>query len=640
MATTEENKELSLADLGIEEEATPADNGGDIQPPVTSQKGEPVEEVKEEKKSTIPKPEKGKHGGSKYTVVSDVHKFLGTKPPEKPNPIKDSWDYMNKLTDKNIDRNKEELKAPGGRIEEAKIKAVEYYYPLLLNRAKNNKKLQTKINKLREIMDASPIFDSATEIEKRGYIIWSLTKRDDIGIDNDYFGIEEVKPQELQGTRRLSSENSKFIDQIVDLQKDDEDIDLFDDNASVTLGESKEPIMDMSANKSSDRPDTSKGVVADNILDEDEDIKLLEDTTGADDGPSEEDEEEDIMSEDQRKEIQKEYKSQLVKALNLTRIDDLDEFVVESKPIELKSAITSRKIEPNSYVWPLLYTGTAVEMTPFENDEIMQINPQNSDFETVQGLNTVFNILYHHIVNPNKPKFETWLRQVVDFDIDALLFAGHAATFRDTNYLTYECSNPKCKKVFLQKKDIMDMIEFANDEVKERFDEILAKDTVMKKTYTTKPKRISENFAIGFTSQSIYSNLFEPASLPSEFSKKYKQIISIMPYIDVIYKIDSASKKLYPIRFGVDASSLSKTVQRKVRAINMIFKTFSSDERAIAIGEAQKISNQMDKWKINYFIPETTCPHCGEKIAKRESNPLNILFTRAQLPIVAAYIQE
>lgn len=643
MANTEENKELSLSDLGIEE-STPAEEAANEavqndQPPVTSQKVEPVNEIKEEGKTNpkIAKPDKGKHGSSKYSVVSDVHKFLGTKPAEKPNPIKDTWDYMNKITDENIERTKEDLKRAGGRIEQAKIKAVEYYYPMLVERAKHNDRLQKKINKLREMMDANPVFDSATEIEKRGYIIWVLTKRNDIGVDNEYFGIEESKEPETG--RRLSNENNKFIDQIIDMYNDKEDIDLFDDNASVTLGENKTPSEPIRTSSTSEKPDTSKSVVADNMLDEDEEVKILEETTSNNEESTDEDEE-DMMSEEQRKEIQKEYRSQLVTALNLTRLDDLDGFVVESKPIELKSALVSRKVEPNSYAWPLLYTGTVIEMTPFENDEIMQLNPQNSDFETVQGLNTVFNILYHHIVNPNKPKFETWLRQVVDFDIDALIFAGHAATFRDTNYLTYECTNPKCKKVFLQKKDIMDMVEFANDDVKKRFDEILEKDTVMKQTYTTKPKRISEHFAIGFTSQSIYSNLFEPASLPTEFAKKYSQIISVMPFIDVVYKIDAQSRKLYPIRFGVDTSSLSKTVQRKVRALNLIFKAFTPDERALVIGESQKISNQMNKWKMNYVIPETVCPHCGETIAKRESNPLNILFTRAQLPLVAAYIPE
>jgi phosphomevalonate kinase len=141
-------------------------------------------------------------------------------------------------------------------------------------------------------------------------------------------------------------------------------------------------------------------------------------------------------------------------------------------------------------------------------------------------------------------------------------------------------------------------------------------------------------------SQSIYSNLFEPASLPSDFTKKYAPIISLMPNIDKIYRIDNANKQLIPINFGVVENSLSKTVQRKVKSIYTILQSFTPDERSIVVAEAQKITNQLDKWKITYAIPETVCPKCGQKIERQESNPLNILFTRAQLPIVAAYIQE
>ena len=113
-----------------------------------------------------------------------------------------------------------------------------------------------------------------------------------------------------------------------------------------------------------------------------------------------------------------------------------------------------------------------------------------------------------------------------------------------------------------------------------------------------------------------------------------------MPNIDKIYRIDNESRSLIPINFGVVENSLSKTIQRKVKSIYAVFQSFTPDERSIAVGEAQKISNQMNQWKIEYCIPETVCPHCGKTIERQDSNPLNILFTRAQLPIVAAFINE
>ena len=673
---SENKKNLSLADLGLDEASNPtpaasaekkaeeekeknnADKIHEVSTTPTTDPNQPKvksitadapvdgpfkDENKDEKKKIIPKPSPSA-GPTKYKAIGNVNDFLGRKP-KKEDPIRNTLDTMYKITDDGIERAKKDLLDPvNGRIQEAKVKYIEYVYPQLMNRAKTDKRLQDKINKLNKFMDDDPRFDTATEIERKGYTIYVIAKKKDIGIDNSYFGIEsddnDIRP-------RLSSESNRTLDSIIKLQTDDEDYDFDEDY--VSLGTNKGASItnpapaDNSTNTTTDnnRPDASKAKVNEDIrLDNETEISLVDDKD-PDDGAKEEiEEEEEIMSDEQLQAIQKQYRAELVRELHLNRIDDLEGFVVETRPIELKTALKAKETVKTGYLWPLLHTGIALEMTPFQSDEIMTFNPNRTDFESVQGLNTVFSILYQHIINKNKPPFETWLRQVVDYDIDQIIFGGHAATFKDTNYLTYECSNPKCRKVFLQKKDIMDMVTFPNDEAKNRFNEILEKDTVMKNTYITKPKRISEDYAIGFTSQSIYSNLFEPASLSKEFTDKHASIINIMPNIDTVYKIDQYNRKLIPIRFGVDTSSLTKTVQKKVRALQAIFKTFTPDERAIVIGEARKIANNMSRWTLTYSIPETTCPHCGQKIEKRDTNPLDILFTRAQLPIVAAYLPE
>ena len=79
---------------------------------------------------------------------------------------------------------------------------------------------------------------------------------------------------------------------------------------------------------------------------------------------------------------------------------------------------------------------------------------------------------------------------------------------------------------------------------------------------------------------------------------------------------------------------------RKVKGIEAVFKTFTPDERAIVSTEAAKIATKFAQDKITYAIAATKCPTCGEHIPARPSNPLNILFTRAQLPTAAAYIPE
>lgn len=658
-----DEKKVTLADLGVEdndpqkkpvETKTIITDGGT---PVTSVATEAVTDgpIKEEKKERkILTPNKNDEQGSKpakYKEIGNVNQFLGRKPKEPPkSPIRKTLDGLYEKADQEIDRTKKELIAPGGRIEQAKIGYIETNYPKLMKRAKTNPRLMDRINKLNQIIDTDPRFDGITDVERKGYILFVIAKKkDETGIDNEYFGIES---QTATGPR-LSSDNMKAIDAIME---ESDDIN-FDDDDFLSLGEGKgtnnstsedkvsygdadtyQPAVNVAPSKTATVPDISKGKVVDDSVKLDEDISLIDEEM--DNAEAEEILEDAGISEEESKENQKAYKAELIRELRLNRTDDLEGFSVATKPITLKSALKPKTIGNFTYAWPLPYTGISVEMTPLNGDEIITLNPNNTNFETIKGLNSVFSIIYRHIVNQNKAPFETWLRQTSDYDIDSLIFAGHAATFKDNNYITYECSNPKCKKIFLQKKDIMDMVIFPNDEVKDRFNSILNTENVMSQTYKTTPKRISDDYAIGFVSQSIYSNLFEPASLPSDFSQKYGPIVSLMSNIDKVYRIDNFNKRLIPINFGVVENSLSKTIQRKVKALYAIFQTFTPDERAIAVAETQKISNQLDKWKITYCIPETVCPHCGKTIERQESSPLNILFTRAQLAIVPAFISE
>lgn len=657
-----EEKKLSLSDLGVEDpnntaqnvSTTKTDDGMEVTT-VTATSGAVDGPIKPEEKTRGPilTPNGISNGNSnqttiptqgsqpaKYKEIGDVNSFLGRKPKVQKSPIRKTLDNLYDKVDQGVERTKNEMLAPNGRIAEAKRKYIETMYPKLEARAKKNKRIAEHLKKVNDIIDTDPRFDGITELERHGYLLFVVGHSNESGVNNDYFGIDE---KQGPSGPRLSSDNMKEIDAIIEEKgwsiDDDEDfLSLGTSERKITEDPVTENTTPMSApSQYAEKPDISKGKVDDDSVKLDSDQVLIEEAE--DDSVEDDIVDENALSEEETKAIQREYKSQLIKELRLDRTDDLEGFTVSTKPISLKNALAPKKINPFSYTWPLPYTGICIEMTPFTGDEIISLNPNNTNFETVRGLNSVFSILYRHIVNQNKAPFETWLRQTSDYDIDALIFAGYAATFKDSNYITYECKNPKCQKIFLQKKDIMDMVVFPNDETKQRFNDILNTETVMSQTYKSTPKRINDNYAIGFVSQSIYSNLFEPASLPNDFAQKYGPIVSLMPTIDKIYRIDNNNKTLEPINFGVVENSLSKTIQRKVKSIYTIFNTFSPDERSIAVGEAQKISTQMDKWKIEYCIPETTCPHCGQAIERQDSNPLNILFTRAQLPIVAAFIE-
>ena len=648
-------KEMSLADLGLEEQ-TPAEKaaadaemakyteGKEIEEPevkeviqtesgavesVVLQPVAPKEEKKKEKKEYLTPDGRTADGKTQYgEIITDVNKIAKTPMQEEGNPIRDTLDNFYNMADEGIERTKKEMLAEGGRIDEAKRKYIEETYEKLDRRARTNKSVADHIAAINHAIDTDARFDGISELERKGYILFTVAHDEKVGIDNKYFNIED---EELPRKPRLSSDVSKEVKSISD------DTLSLDNEGSVSLGKNNtgKPVV----------PDISKAKVEDDdTLELDDEKEKPEDfLRDEDEKPEQEDTEDDDVqeqiSEDQRKEIRHRFKEDLVQKLNLDKNNEIDGFTISTKPIKLIQALNVESNSAPSVIWPLMVTGVPIEMTAFMNDEIVVLNPQNTDFNKVSGLKKVFSIFYNHIINSNKPKFETWLHQVVDYDIDNLVFAGFAATFKDTNYLTYECTNPKCKNVYLEKKDIMDMVVFPNEDVKKRFNDIIAKDTVSSQVYETKPCKISDNFALGFVSQSIYSNLFEPASIPEDMAKKYSTIISIMPNIDKAYKINRTNRTLAPIVFGVD-ESLSKTTMKKIKALNTIFDTFSTDERAIAIAEAQKISQKYSENQLKYCIPESKCPVCGEVIEQKETNPLNILFTRAQLPIVAAYIPE
>jgi len=667
----EKKKNITLNDLGVEDTETPAEVAAK-ENTITTDDGNKVEtissdtvdknevekmmnELKEKEKEgkvarkiivpghradEIKKEESNKKpsvihtpntddGVTQYQEV-DINKIFKNKKPAKKEAIRETLDKMYNFADEGIEREKKELLAPNGRITEAKYKYIEEHYAILEKRASKNESLKKKMKAVEELIDTDPRFDNISPHERKGYILFVVARDEKTGVNNEYFGIEDPKKSKdgYVPNPRLSSEANKEIESLV--MRDDEDFtDFFSDENEVNLGNNKgtSPIV----------PDLSKARVEDQVSDaENADLLLAEES----DDNAYEDDELDTIPEETSKRILKEYKNEVVDKLNLDINDNISNFTIETKPIKLTAALSDKKVTSYSILWPLQYSGILVEMTPFSGDEIVLLSPSQTKFDTVAGLRTVFSTIYHHIINPNKPKFEIWLRQISDYDIDGLLFAVYVANFKDTNYITYECQNKKCRKVFLLKKDIMDMVNFPNEKVKERFESILRKDTVMSSMYKSSPRLISKDYAIGFTSQSIYSSLFEPAALSKEFSEKYSSIIDIMPNIDKVYKVNYTTKSLTPISFGVDETSLAKTVMRKVKALDTIFKTFTPDERSIAIGEARKVSRSFDEDKITYSIPETTCSNCKEEIKRVEANPLNLLFTRSQLAVIASSIQE
>ena len=671
----EEKQQLSLSDLGIEKEETPAMKVANQKAnekkeesknsnTVVVNSTESVEQVVVSKpakkpvsyapvhnntsKDENPGPRVLKPDYENFRTVEDVNEIAKIKydPTDKyVKAVRKNQQDLMELADKGIERTVKEMTAPGGRIDQAKHEYVKHKYDELIKRAKSSKQLTEKIRALENIMDSDARFDDASEYEKKGFVLWRIANDDTVETNDDYFGIKANKEAQKQRMVRNSHDARLELDKLNEEPMED----IYDDSKTFSVS-SNDPVIPFKETKKKDKQEEKNNSItleesptADSELAIDEEEKKEDNksdiTPDIEIDDSFDDDEEDFqLSDEEQKKIINQYKDELETALGINKISSLEGFSISSKSIKLNNALEGSGFKKTT-TWGLQFAAEPIEMTALSGEELITLNPHQTSYDTVAGLRTVFSIIYRHIANPKKPEFETWLKQISDYDVDSLLFGVYVANFKDTNIVTYQCPNKKCQNVFVKKLDVMDMLKFPNDEVKENFLKVLRKDTEGTSLYRTHPVAINDRYAFGFVTQSAYSSLFEPASLSEEFSKKYKPIIDIMPNIDTIYKIDQVNRTLIPISFG-EGNNFQNTVMRKVKGIATIMKSFTPDERAIVVSEAGKISLTFSTDKIQYCIPETTCPHCGEIIPETTATPLDLLFTRAQLPIIAASIQE
>ena len=608
-----------------------------------------------------------------YTDIKDINSIAKNPITKKKDPVRETLNGLYDKADSGIERAKAEATRPGGRIDEAKHKYIDYKYDLLMKRAKRSKSLRKKIDMVNDIIKTDPRFDGITEYERKGYIVFKIAHDEEVGINDESFGISK---QDVGPRFRNSADAAKAIDKMVAERQDTEiDDDKFvisndeentlpvKDPNNISKAKVKEPINEEEETNANLKvtyekddevnipvQDTSTLASNKNIepIEQGDPESTIEDENIDDIEDSEENEEEIAERRKLVKQRTKEFVNEIDDLLGLNQYDGvLDEYKVGA-PISLSTAIKHRKSPAQGLsraTWGLQFTGTTFDMTKFGGEEILQFQKDPKEFEKLNNLYTIFKIMYDHVIIPNKPKFEPWLKQISNYDIPCLMFGMYLACYSKSNYMPYECTNPKCSKIFLEKKDPIDMVIFPSDESKERFKSILNKKPVSTMLYRTKPMMINEQYSISFMTPSIWSASFEPASLSEAFKNKFSNLTSLMPYIDCIYFNDSANKTINRIMFGEIKDrngniDIEKTTIRKVKGLASIFKTFSTDELNRISLEIGKIAASLNEEQIAYQIPATTCPDCHTEIPASDHGPLELLFIRAQLLITRAIIPE
>jgi hypothetical protein len=330
---------------------------------------------------------------------------------------------------------------------------------------------------------------------------------------------------------------------------------------------------------------------------------------------------------------------------------NLSEFEIQKKPISASKVLNHIKETPvRTATTPLFSTSKkVVEVSEFTATEVQKLNPslinQNNFYTTLRDR---YQLLYNHIVDPNKPAtFEAWLKTVPEDAIDDYFFAAYKATFGAANILTYECPKEECGNVFLKEVPVMSMIKYKNEAIKTEYLDLLhnGKLNVSKDTYTAGLFQASDEYVFALKTPTLYERVFEPTLLDSKILETYGDLITLITYIDGIFVIDEANKKLIPVDMQPIHTDPRKTVRRRIKTCASIIRTLTSDQLQTLTVETDKYDKPDSKRNINndddedttpeiqYIYPECECPKCKSKINEAVANPVDMLFTRHQLGV-------
>lgn len=376
-------------------------------------------------------------------------------------------------------------------------------------------------------------------------------------------------------------------------------------------------------------PDTEKNEDFEEISDED-----LQDLL---------DEESDVELTDEEKEEQKaileNYRNQVFEKLGMPAIiekGEIKKFRISTKPVSVNSILRNVNNEKklNTATWVLPNSGRLITFSALSGEEIENLNPDQHDSDMNADLanRLVFNTIYEHLVDPNKPDtMEKWLRTVNWFDLNDIYFGIYLATFKNSNFITYSCTKNKCKNIFLIPVDYQDMIKYADDESKELYSKLLK--TGIDLTPEEIPEDIvpiNDKFAIGFRAPSVFDIIFGASALDAQFRNKYATTIGNISYMSNVYYIKD------DVLFAIDCKAVkdnpARTMRNKIVTYYNILKTLNPDEYSVVTRSIADI-NKKHKIMATYHYPDTKCPKCGTELKRSENeiNPLTMLFIRHRL---------
>lgn len=305
---------------------------------------------------------------------------------------------------------------------------------------------------------------------------------------------------------------------------------------------------------------------------------------------------------------------------------DISSFAVATKGTSSNNIFETKEAAIGKWVLPA--TGICVLIREISGANLETMRSLLS--RRIPDMRGSLKIIYDHIVSPKPQSFEVWLKSIAFADYDHLFMAIYIAAFAESNFMPIDCA--ECKKPYLTDDiEIMDMVKFKDDKCEEKFTKLYNSEPVNPNgLYATENTAISDKFAIGFREPSLYSVLIESQYFDDKFTRQYQQAIAIMPYIDQLYYIDMANRRLVPIEFKLYANDPAKTARQKIKKIDAMLNTLTVDQNAVLATFTQQI-NERTEW-FTYQIPASTCPNCKhENPAQEDQSASSLVFLRNRL---------
>lgn len=368
-----------------------------------------------------------------------------------------------------------------------------------------------------------------------------------------------------------------------------------------------------------------------------EDIEVKRDTVKIDDSNILSDDELEISDDEIENEtLDEEKRLEILRKMITERIKPVSQKIDISSFTIAKKGISSSNIfnmnEVPTAKWALPTTGIVVDMKEISGADLDKLRTAGNRGDA----RLVLQIIYNNIVSAKPDSFEVWMKSIAYEDYDHLFMAIYAAAFADSNYIPGDCENKSCKEknYITDNISIMDMVNFKDDKAKERFKRLMKECPTNKSgSFVTEVVPVSDKFAIGFKIPTLYSVFIESNYIDDAFAEKYSNMVTFLPYIDNIYKIDMVNHQLTPIEYKKYPENAAKTVKSKVIFYNKALSTMSIDEITIVRAYINKINEHSSD--ITYRIPETTCPHCGHvNPAQENQTAASLVFLRNQLALL------